>query len=83
MKYQIDQQVEGTLEMLTHEERIDKRLFLRCIGIQFATHRLHPVQDIVRTMALGPFKNHVFHEMRQSVFRRLLVAGPGIGAKVV
>ena len=81
MKYQIDQQVEGTLEMLAHEERIDKRLFLRCIGIQFATHRLHPVQDIVRTMALGTFKNHVFHEMRQSVFRRLLVAGPGIDGK--
>ena len=81
MKDQLGQQIQCPPEMLDQEDRIDKGFLFGSVSIQFAAYRFHAVEDVTGEMLVGSLKDHVLHEMRQSMLVGLLVACAGLNRK--
>ena len=80
VKHDVENQFSSPFQMLLHESGIHHRLLLVRVGIQVATHRLHPVDDVPRPALLRTLEHHVFAEMRHPLLANLLITGASVDA---
>ena len=74
-QYQVGDDVEGDGQMLVEDLGAKTDLFFRGEGIQHAADGIHFAGDGFGGAALRTFEDHVFHEMRQTVFFGNFAAG--------
>ena len=74
----VEQEVEGSAEVLAQGGAIVDGVFLARIGIQVAANRLHAVYDVPRTAARGSLERHMLDEMGHSRLIVELMTSAGI-----
>ena len=73
----IHQQRQGTAQVLAQEGGIVDGLFLARVGIQFATHALHAVQNLNGSEVASALEGHVFYQMCHTTLAVQLMARTG------
>jgi hypothetical protein len=75
----VGEHVERQRHIRLHHPRVIGGGFSRCAGIEIAADRLDLLDDLARVALRGALEGHVFEQMRDAVFVRLLVAAADAG----
>lgn len=81
VQQEVAHQLDGPSQMFRQEYRVDDRLLLRRVGIEFTAHRLHTVENVPRPAAGGTLEKKMLHKVGQAIFTGSLVARTGIDGK--
>ena len=74
LKRDVRQQLQGTLGVFAALRGRDPGVLLGGVGVDFAAHRFHPVQDVKRLALVRPLEEHMLNEMGQPRFPIPLVS---------
>ena len=74
LKCNVRQQLHGTFGVFAALRGRDPSILLGGVGVDFAPHRFHPIQDVKRLALLRPLEEHMLNEMGQTRFPLALVS---------
>ena len=63
--HQVGDEFDGARHVARWKDRVDERFFFGCVGIEFAAHALHSVQNVPRFTAPRAFEDGMLHEVCQ------------------
>ena len=67
--------------MLMGEDRVEHGALLGGIGVQFATHPFHAVEDVPGTAVFGALEDGVLHKVGQAMMAVTFVTAAGVHGK--
>lgn len=78
VEHNVEQQLDGSGEVFTHEGCIDEGFLFRGVGVQVAAYSFHSIENVPGASVLCTLEEHVFTEVRHAVFMGFFITCTGI-----